>query len=86
MVEKWLRGLTYLVVIALCLVRIYSYWKVGHGTARPTAQSIAAGLVGSRISLPGSVAGVSPKGAVLIAMTTSCVYCRRALHFTRSCS
>jgi thiol-disulfide isomerase/thioredoxin len=81
MVEKWLRGLVYFAVISLCLVRVHSYWSSDQPKAKPTAQSLAARLVGSKLDLKESNGGIAAKATILIAMTTSCVYCRASAPF-----
>ncbi len=83
MVEKWLRVLVYFAVVSLCAVRIYSYWGAHQARPQRAAQSVAASLVGSRIGLEANSVGGAAKGTVVIAMTTSCVFCRASAPFYR---
>jgi hypothetical protein len=83
MVEKWLRALTYFAVISLCCVRIHSYWDGYHAKPKLSARSLAAHLVGSRIGLKEVTLGGAAKGTIVIAMTTSCVFCRASAPFYR---
>jgi thiol-disulfide isomerase/thioredoxin len=82
-VDKWLKGLTYLAVISLCCVRIHSYWDSYHAKPRLSAQALSARLIGARIDIKGTAAGEATRGTVAIAMTTSCLYCRASAPFYR---
>jgi hypothetical protein len=84
MLEKWLRALTYVAVISLCCVRIHSYWDSYHAKPKLSARSVAASLVGSRIGLKEAAIGGAAKGTIVIAMTTTCVFCRASGPFYRN--
>jgi hypothetical protein len=81
MIEKWLRTLAYFAVICLCCVRLHSYWDGYRAKPKVSPQSLAASLVGSRISLRGSAEDKEPKETIVIAITTSCVFCRARAPF-----
>jgi thiol-disulfide isomerase/thioredoxin len=83
MLEKCLRGLAYLAVICLCLLRIHSYWQNYHTGAKPSPRSLASRLVGSRIGLKEDRGGEATRGTMVIAMTTVCVFCRASAPFFR---
>ncbi len=83
MIEKSLRFIAYLAVIVLCFVRVYSYWSNKGAAPHPSAESLAAHLVGSRIGLGGNATGEAVRASVVIAMTKSCVYCRASAPFYR---
>jgi thiol-disulfide isomerase/thioredoxin len=83
MVEKWLRAVTYFAVISLCFFRIHSYWHSYQVKPKPSTQSLAARLVGSRVGLSRDTGGGAAKETIVIAMTTSCVFCRASAPFYR---
>jgi hypothetical protein len=83
MIEKWLRALVYFAVTILCFVRIGSYWRDNHLKSQGSVQSRVASLLGTRISLERSSAGAASRATIVIAMTTSCLYCRAGASFYR---
>lgn len=80
-VERSVRLVAYLAVAALCLVRFYSVFDgLYHGKEEPLRRT--AELVGQRVALPEGNAVVAG-ATVLVAMTTTCVYCQVSHPFYR---
>jgi thiol-disulfide isomerase/thioredoxin len=83
MFDKIVRNLVYLAVIGLCLMRAYSYWEGAHPGAKPTQKSLVTQLIGSRVELDNTIAGDKAKATLVVAMTTSCIYCKASAPFYR---
>ncbi|HLH43740.1 MAG TPA: hypothetical protein VKV74_12175 [Bryobacteraceae bacterium] len=83
MIEKAVRIAAYVAVAAVCLVRVRSYVTSDHAGARTSPQAMAAKFVGTRVGVD-QTSGSAPSDVTLVvAMTTSCVYCKASAPFYR---
>ena len=80
-VEKIVRILAYFAIAAVCLIRARQY-LTENANARPSVETEAAKLVGTNIGA-GAATGAAPAAHLIVAMNTSCIYCRASAPFYR---